>query len=121
MSRAEQINRTLRNLQSESPDVEACALISEDSLVIASALPQHVQELRVAGMCATMLNLGTRAARELERGSLQQVLVKGESGYIIMMTATRGTLLIVMTTELAKLGLVFLDMSTAIEELSKIL
>ncbi|PIE19746.1 MAG: hypothetical protein CSA65_01060 [Proteobacteria bacterium] len=121
MSRAENLNRILRNLQTESPDVEACALISEDSLIIASALPQHVEELRVAGMCATLLNLGTRAARELKRGDLKQVLINGESGYVVMMTASRGTMLITMTTPNAKLGLVFLDMSTAIEEISKII
>ena len=31
MSRADSLNRILRTLQTESPDVEACALISEDS------------------------------------------------------------------------------------------
>ncbi len=42
MSRVDQLNRILRSLQSSSPDVEACALISEDGLIIASTLPQHV-------------------------------------------------------------------------------
>jgi hypothetical protein len=105
----------------ESFDVEACALISEDSLIIASALPQHLEELRVAGMCATLLNLGSRAAKELKRGNLQQVVIRGEHGYVVMMTAARGTMLIVMTTKLAKLGLIFLDMTTTIEEISRII
>ncbi len=121
MSRAEKLNQAVRKLQTESPDIEACALISEDSLIIASALPQHIPELRVAGMCATLLSLGTRAARDLQRGGLQQVLIKGDNGYVVMMTASTGTMLITMTTANAKLGLVFLDMTQTIEEIAKIL
>jgi len=121
MSRAKRLNHILRTLQNESPEVEACALISEDSLVIASALPQHMDEMRVAGICATLLNLGTRASVELQRGGVQQVLVRGDEGYVVMMTAARGTMLISLTSKNAKLGLVFLDMHTTIEELKQVL
>jgi len=62
MSRVETINRILRNLQATSPSVEASALISEDGLMLASALPQHVDESRVAGVSATLSTLG-RAPR----------------------------------------------------------
>ena len=62
MSRVDNLNKLLRALQSGSPDVEASALISEDGLIIASALPQHLEETRVAGMSATLLSLGTSAA-----------------------------------------------------------
>ena len=75
MSRVDHLNKILRSLQSGSPDVEASALISEDGLMIASALPAHVDETRVAGMSATLLSLGTRAATELERGDVLEVLV----------------------------------------------
>ncbi len=121
MSRADSLNRILRALQTESPDVEACALISEDSLVIASALPQHVQELRVAGICATLLSLGSKAVKELQRGTLKQVLIRGDRGYVVMMTAAKGTMLIALTTENAKLGLVFLDMAQTISEIDRVL
>ena len=39
MSRTEALNRILRALQIGSTDVEACALISDDGLMIASASP----------------------------------------------------------------------------------
>ncbi|MBU0552826.1 roadblock/LC7 domain-containing protein [Myxococcota bacterium] len=121
MSRAQKLNSLLRRLQMESPDVEASALISEDSLIIASALPQHIDELRVAGMCATLLSLGSRASRELACGDLKQVLIRGDEGYVVMMTASRGTMLMVLTTHNAKLGLVFLDMTQTIEEINRLL
>ncbi len=121
MSRVDQLNRILRSLLSGSPDLEACALISEDGLVIASALPQHIQEMRVAGMSATLLSLGERASTELARGKLQQVLIRGESGFVVMLRAGTGTLLLTLTTREAKLGLVFLDMDRAADEIRKVL
>ena len=121
MSRVESINRILRALQSSSPDVEASALISEDGLMIASALPQHIDEGRVAGMSATLSSLGTRAATELDRGEVDEVLVRGKNGYVVMLTANNGTLLLVLTTQAAKLGLILLDMRSAITDLKKVL
>ena len=121
MTRVDQMNQMLRSLQSSSPDVEACALISEDGLMIASALPQHVEEGRVAAMSATLSMLGARAARELDRGEVEEVLVRGKKGYAVMMTASPGTLLLALATEQAKLGLVFLDMRRTSQDLRKIL
>jgi predicted regulator of Ras-like GTPase activity (Roadblock/LC7/MglB family) len=121
MARVDELNRILRTLQSGTPDIEASALISEDGLIIASALPQHVEEMRVAGMSSTLLSLGSRAAAELERGTVEQVLIRGSKGYAIMVAAASGTLLLVMTTKEAKLGLVFLDMSRSVEQIKKII
>lgn len=121
MSRSEQLNRILRTLQSASPDVEASALISEDGLMIASALPQHIDETRVAGMSATILSLGTRASVELERGDVEEVLVRGKEGYAVLVAAGSGTLLLVLASKSAKLGLIFLDMRRAAADIRKIL
>jgi type II secretory pathway predicted ATPase ExeA/predicted regulator of Ras-like GTPase activity (Roadblock/LC7/MglB family) len=121
MNRTESLNKVLKNLQTGSPDVEASALISEDGLMIASALPQDLDETRVAGMSATLLNLGTRAAVELRRGEVQEVIVRGLGGYAVMITAGRGVLLLVLTNENAKLGLVFFDMREAIGAIKRIL
>ena len=121
MSRVDDFNRVLKTLQSGTPEVEAAALISEDGLVIASVLPQTVEEGRVAGMSATLLALGTRAATELGRGHLDQVLIRGEKGYVAMMDSGSGTLLLVLTTQDAKLGLIFLEMKRAIAEFKKLI
>jgi len=121
MSRIEELNRLLRSLQSGTPDIEAAAVISEDGLVIASALPQHIEEVRVAGMTAALVNLGSRAARELARGDMEQVLIRGAKGYVVMVQGPPGTLFLVLAGEEAKLGLIFLDMKRAVEQISKVL
>jgi len=121
MSRSEEMDRALRRLQNDSPGVEASALISEDGLMIASALAPNMEESRVAGMTATLVNLGSRAAIELARGEVQEVIVRGEHGYAVLVRAGRGALLLALTNESAKLGLVFFDMREAARALSKVL
>ncbi len=121
MSRLDELNRVLRKLQSDSPGIEASALISEDGLMIASALPQGMEEARVAGMTATLLNLGSRGAVELNRGGVQEIIVRGERGYAVLISAGRGALLLALTDENSKLGLVFFDMREAIRAVQKVL
>ena len=121
MNRAELLNKALKALQNGSPDVEAVALISEDGLVVASALPQDLDEIRVGGMSATLLSLGTRSSAELRRGNVEEIIVRGEQGYTVMLKAGQGTLLLVVANQNAKLGLIFFDMRETIEKLAKIL
>jgi hypothetical protein len=111
----------LRELHASSPDTEASAVISVDGLTIASALPQGVEEDRVSAMSAAMLSLGERIATELGRGSLEQVYIKGEKGYVVLMSVGQEAVLTTLTREHSKLGLILLDMRRAAEDLSKLI
>ncbi len=121
MSKTQRLNQVLRSLQAGTPEIEAAAVISEDGLIIASVLPQAVDEMRVAGMSATLVSLGERATAELKRGELQEVLTRGSDGYAVLIRASPGTLLLSLTTAAAKLGLVFLEMRNAVAEIRTIL
>lgn len=120
-SRTQQMVEQLRDLQASSPDIEASAVVSVDGLTIASALPQDVEEDRVSAMSAAMLSLGERIASELGRGSLDQVYIKGEMGYVILMSVGEEAVLTALAREKAKLGLIFLDMRRTAEALSKLI
>jgi uncharacterized protein len=111
----------LRELQASSPDIEASAIVSVDGLTIASALPQGIEEDRVSAMSAAMLSLGERIASELGRGSLEQVYIKGVAGYVILMSVGEDAVLTALSREHAKLGLIFLDMRRACEDLKKLI
>ena len=111
----------LRELQASSPDIEASAVVSIDGLTIASALPQGVEEDRVSAMSAAMLSLGERIANELGRGTLHQVYIKGEKGYVVLMSIGKDAVLTALAREQAKLGLIFLDIRRASEDLSKLI
>jgi hypothetical protein len=120
-SRSQLMVDRLRDLQASSPDIEASAVVSVDGLTIASALPQGVEEDRVAAMSAAMLSLGERIASELGRGSLEQVYIKGENGYVVLMSVGEEAVLTALAREQAKLGLIFLDMRRATEALTKLI
>jgi len=120
-SRNERMIERLRELQVSSPDVEAAAIISVDGLPIATSLPQNVEEDRVSAMSAAMLSLGERIADELGRGTLDEVYVKGEKGYVILRAVGEEAVLTVLARQQAKLGLLFLDMRRAAKEFTNIL
>ena len=111
----------LRELQASSPDTEASAVVSVDGLSIASALPQGVEEDRVSAMSAAMLSLGERIASELGRGTLEQVYIKGEKGYVILMSVGEEAVLTALARGHTKLGLILLDMRRAAADLSKLI
>ena len=116
-SRTEQMIERLRDLQVSSPSVEAAAIIRVDGLSMASSMPADVEEDRVAAMSAAMLSLGERIAGELGRGVLDQVYIKGQNGYVVLMAIGEEAVLTVLARRDAKLGLIFLDMKRAVEDL----
>ncbi len=120
-TRSQLIIESLRDMHAASPAIEASSLVSEDGLTIASAVPQNVDEERLAAMSAAMLSLGERIASELGRGILQQVYIKGSDGYIIIMPVGHEAVLAALVREDAKLGLTMLDMHRAVQALYNIL
>ena len=72
-------------------------------------------------MSAAMLSLGDRTAKELARGDLEQVLVKGDEGYVLMTYAGKEAVVTVVAKPTAKLGLIFLDVKRAAESIANLI
>lgn len=119
--RSEMLNSILSDLNGSSADIEASAVLSTDGLMMASMLPGGMDEDRVGAMSAAMLSLGDRTAEELARGALEQVLIKGARGYILMTHAGNEAVVTVLAKPNARLGLIFLDVKRAAENISKII
>src|SRR6266487_2882480 len=107
-SRTELMVDRLRDLQAGTTDIEASAVVSVDGLIMASA------------MSAAMLSLGERIAGELGRGLLDQVYIRGGTGYVILMSVGADAVLTALVRENAKLGLIFLDMKRAAGDLERL-
>jgi len=119
-SRTELMVDRLRDLQASTPDIDASAVVSVDGLIMASSLPQGIEEDRVSAMSAAMISLGERIASELGRGELEQVYIRGDSGYVILMAVGEEAVLTSLIRENARLGLIFLDMKRAADDLEKL-
>ena len=118
-SRAEEMVKRLRAMQTATPEIVASAVVSVDGLTMASALPKDVEEDRVSAMSAAMLSLGERIATELNRGELDQVYIHGDDGYVILSAIGQEAVLTALAQEQAKLGLVFLEMRRAADDLAE--
>lgn len=120
-TREERLASALNELMQESQEIQAAALVSLDGFTMASALPDGMQEDRVGAMSAAILGLGERAAAELGRGSLSQVFIEGEGGYVMLIAAGERAVLTCLADPEAKLGLVLYDMQAAAAVISEIL
>ncbi len=119
--RSDILDSILSELNGTSADIEAAGIISIDGLIMASQLPADMDEDRVGAMSAAMLSLGDRTALELGRGALEQVLIKGDTGYVLMTSAGSEAVLTVLAKPNAKLGLIFLDVKRAAVNISKLI
>lgn len=118
--RSDIFSSILSDLNGSSAEIEASAVISTDGLMMAAQLPAGMDEDRIGAMSAAMLSLGDRTAKELARGSLEQVLIKGHHGYVLMTHAGKEAVLSVMAKPNARLGLIFLDVKRAAEAITKL-
>jgi len=119
--RTDVLNSILSDLNGSSTDVEASAVISTDGLMIAAALPAGLDQDRVGAMSAAVLSLGDRIASELARGSLEQVLIRGDKGYVLLVQAGADAVCTVLARPDAKLGLIFLDVKRAADAIANAL
>ena len=119
-SRSTQMVERLHSMQAAAPDIEASAVVSVDGLIMASALQRGIEEDRVSAMSAAMLSLGERISGELGRGSLQQVYIKGGTGAILLTSIGAEAVLTALARQDAKLGLIFLEMRRAAEDILRL-
>lgn len=99
----------LRTLNTFSSDIEASAAISSDGIMLASVLGDSTDGDRFGAMCASLLALAERAAAEIARGKLKQVLVEGEKGVMLLVHAGPDTVLAVAARPTVNLGMVFIE------------
>ena len=120
-SRSSRLDRILNELVGQVPEIEAASVVSFDGLAMAAQLPAGMDEDRVAAMSAALLSLGERIAIELGRGQLDQVFIRGERGYVVLMSIGAEAVLTALTRREARLGVIFLDMRRTAAELSRLI
>lgn len=107
---ARKCRNLLRTFSSSSAHIQGCAVISNDGFIIASVLSdKDVDEDRFGAMCASLLSLATRAASEIQRGDLRQIILDGSLGPMLLTRAGTVGVLAVATSPQANLGKVILD------------
>ena len=120
-SRSARLERAIHGLLSQTPEIEAAAVVSCDGLPMASALPPSMDEDRVAAMSAALLSLGERAAQGLGRGELSQVYIEGETGTVFLVSADNEAVLVAVAAQGAKVGMMLYEVRRAAAAVADVL
>lgn len=115
--RASAVRSLLRELNAFSKDVEASAAITTDGFIIGAVLGNGVDADRFAAMCASLLALADRAAQEIARGHLKQVLIEGETGLMLLVHAGDDAVLAVAARPTVNLGMIFIEARKAAQKI----
>jgi predicted regulator of Ras-like GTPase activity (Roadblock/LC7/MglB family) len=114
------IKQIIDQMARSNPDIIGCTLVSDDGLPIYGVIPQYVEEDSVAAMSATLYALGERVIDDLIKGNLEQVYIKGDSGYVIISSVAPLGTLAVLAKSTAKLGYVLMVLRQVISDLVQV-
>lgn len=111
----------LRSFNGASKDIEASAVISGDGFSLAWVLDENVDPDRFGAMCASLLALANRAAQEISRGELKQVLIEGSKGTMLLVYAGEDAVLAVAAQPTVNLGMVFIEARKTAQNIKNVL
>lgn len=111
----------LRAFNGSSNEIEASAVITSDGFTLAWVLDESVDQDRYGAMCASLLALSNRAAQEIDRGTLKQVMIEGENGSMLLVQAGDDTVLALATKSTANMGMIFIDARKTAQKIKDVL
>jgi len=120
-TKSDKINDLLRAMRASIPEVIGAAVVSSEGFIVASVVPNEIDEDLIGGMAAALLGVGERISSDLMRSQMEQTYVRSPKGYIIVNAATADASLVLLVTREAKLGLIFLELKRSVAELAKYL
>ncbi|WP_234553998.1 roadblock/LC7 domain-containing protein [Thermus caliditerrae] len=120
MSRQEELQGILRELRQAVPEITGVMVASTDGLSLATDLPE-AEAARAAAMAATALGLGKRIAQTSALGGLEEVVVRGQAGYLVVYAAGDKGVLAVTAPMGANLGLIHLEARSAAAHIAQTL
>jgi len=107
---SEAIQIILEELRASSTNIEATALVSREGFIIASAMPETLDEENIAALLVGFQGLAERSAEELGKGRAHLFFVQTDYGYIAMTSVDEDTCLAAFSSRFGKPGVLLLDL-----------
>jgi hypothetical protein len=120
MSKQQQVEAVIRELRQALTDVSGVIVATPDGLVLGADISES-DPARGAAMLATASGLGKRITETLNLGTAQELVIKGDRGYIAVYRAADKAVLGVLARADANLGLINLEARSAVGRLASIL
>ncbi|MBY8985837.1 MAG: roadblock/LC7 domain-containing protein [Candidatus Lokiarchaeota archaeon] len=118
----DELMRTLEVLES-STDLEGSAIVSKTGLRIASSEATEVEWDIYSASPATLISLGEKISQGLKQGELKDIVIKGTTGYTIILVgdADNDFMLFTRCKKSYKLGYYFHKIRKAFREMEPVL
>ncbi|MBK5092889.1 MAG: roadblock/LC7 domain-containing protein [Actinobacteria bacterium] len=120
-SREEQIVEILRELRADCPGVQAAVLISSDAMPLASDMAEAVDEEVISATASALISASERVARELARGEVEQLFLRGGSGDLVLARVNENASLACVVNHQAKMGMTLLEVNRCARKLSVVI
>jgi len=108
----EPLQGVLHDLHAHSKDIQVSMVVTQDGLTMVS-YGGTVDAEKFGAMCADLLALCRASAVQLQRGDVEQVIIRGTDGLILLTPAGPLAVLAVMARVDSNLGLLFLETERA--------
>lgn len=102
-------------------DIDASAVVTMDGYLLASQMKESTDLDRFSSMCASLLALGEQTTSEVAVGEMQQVMIMGSDGLMVLTHAGSDAVLALSALPKATQGRVLMQSKKAAEEIGRLL
>lgn len=110
----------LTSIMAESAELESCAVVGTDGMVLASIVTGKLDEGRFGAQAAAFYGICIRASAQLARGTPYQAVIQSDNGNIVAYAINTNTLFVATTPRDAVLGMIFREAAEASRQLAAI-
>src|SRR5207344_3455988 len=107
-SKSDALARVTAGIRRAIPELYGIMIASTDGLPIGHDFPEAEAE-KVAAMAATALGLGKRISERTNLGGLQETVVRGDNGYLVVYSAGESAVLVLSGPFDSNLGLMRIE------------
>jgi len=118
MGKVDEVVNLLNNFENKVNDITGSAVIRNNGLIIASALPSESNERMIAAMSAALLGTSKRVAEALFEGEFSSLNLEMNEGNMFLISAGR-VILVAITKKEPNVGLVTLEMEDTSRKIAK--
>jgi len=108
-------------METKDPEIERSLLLRTDGLVLASAVSEGIDRDLAAAMGASILNVGGRVLEELRKGTIENVIVRGSDGVVMIIAVASDVVFAAIAKKNTNLGLMLVEMKRISGKIRKIL
>jgi len=99
--------------------IYALAIVLRDGLIVASLMPEDLDEETLAAMTATIIKAAETVFTELDKGDVKRIIIEGTHAKVVAVTAGKDFVIVGMANPETSLGIILHSMRKAAEKISQ--